>query len=76
MQDGRSSGRLPGGEGPQGAETWSRAHCGELDIALAGLVARNLYSDLSDHLSPQTQYQIIFDAVLTFLDSFDTYANF
>ena len=32
MQDGGSSGRLPGGEGPQGAETGSRTHYGELDM--------------------------------------------
>ena len=73
VQDRWSGGCVPGGEGPQGAETWSCSHCGELllYIAVAGIVCA-----IGSLSLPQVQYQMIFEAVLVFLDTFETYANF
>ena len=84
MQDGGSGGCVPGGEGPESAETWSCAHCGEsfsysqntmyIVLYIVIIVFVNIHYLYIPPL--QAQYCVVFEAVLVFLDSFETYANF
>ena len=89
MQDGGSGGCVPGGEGPEGAEIWSCAHCGEsfsysqntmyivLYIVIIVFVNVLYVNILYLYIPPlQAQYCVVFEAVLVFLDSFETYSNF
>ena len=73
VQDRGSGGCVPGGEGPQETETWSRTHYGK-NACLSLLCVTVILT--SEVLSLQVQYQLIFEALLVYLGSFDTYANF
>ena len=45
--------------------------------AYIAMIFNLIVSYLQSYFSPsQEQYQTVFEAVLTYLDSFDTYANF
>ena len=79
VQDRGSGGCVSGGEDAQATETWSYHYCGKfLCVVLQGYMQYTKGSTFSSsHYSlTQKQYKMIFDSALTFLDSFETYANF
>ena len=74
MQDRGGGGCVPGRQDSTSTETRGCAHCGELERKKGELARKKLCRCCSFNL--QDDYTLIFDAVLVFLKSFESYANF
>ena len=68
-------GCLPGGQGSPCSETWSCSHCGELSNLTMVYVVKYALKRVWFFIL-QGQYQTLFEAVMVYLTSFDTYSNF